>query len=409
MVSVPKHMCLKCKGRLQCGLSYCPVLQKNKVKFNAVKDINEDIDGYAPSVFVGHFGYPNLNVGVMSTIANNPDDYDDPRKWANQNMQMQDIVNFRSGLINSRFKSNIKQKTRFLEISQEIGMASKSPDVEISLKSKPKARMTFNPTEAPQGPTAELKNVQITENTKIDKQVEKVVSDTDFKAGSAINQLFKKGFDENFLSRMMSIGNLGMKKQRKLVPTRWAITAVDDSIAKEIIDEIKDYPTAQHTAYFGSYMGNYYLIMMMDEVWSYELFEIYAPKVSWNLYDTIQYMTDNEFYEGRKTYAENCAGGYYAARLPILEKLRKEKKQSSLLVLRFVTDDYLLPLGVWVCREAARKSLMSNPLRFDSKELMLNYAKALAKKKFNMDITPILKQSKLLARLNSQHKLTKFM
>lgn len=409
MVSVPKSMCLKCKGRLKCGLSYCPVLQKNKVKFNVIKDINEDIDGSAPSVFVGHYGYPNLNVGIMSTTANNPDDYDDPRKWANTNMQMQDIVNFRSGLINSRFKSNIRQKTRFLEQSQEIGMASKSPDVEINLKEKPKARMSFNPTEAPQGPSAELKNVQITENPKVERQVEKVVSDTDFKANSAINQLFKKGYDENFLSRMLSIGNLGIKKQRKLVPTRWSITAVDDNIGREIIDEIKDNTTTPYTAYFGGYMGNYYLILMMDDVWSYELFEIYAPKVSWNLYDSIQFMTDNEFYDGRKTYAENCAGGYYAARLPILEKLKKEKKQSSLLVLRFVTDDYLLPLGVWVCRESARKSLMSNPLNFDSKELMLNYAKSLAKKKFNMDITPILGQSKLLNRLKNQNKLTQFL
>ncbi len=409
MVNVPKEMCLKCKGRLQCGLKYCPVLHKNKVKFNVIQDINEDIDGSAPSVFVGHFGYPNINVGIMSTTAQNPDEYDNPRQWANTNKEMQDIVNFRSSLINSRFKSNIKQKTRFLETSQEIGMASKAPDVEINLKDKPKARITFNPTEAPQGPSAELKNVLLTENPKIEKQVEKVVSDTDFKAGNAINQLFKKGYDENFLSRMLSIGNLGMKKQRKLVPTRWSITAVDDNLGKEIIDEIKDYTTTPYTAYFGGYMGNYYLVMMVDDVWSYELFEIYAPKVSWNLYDTIQFMTDNEFYDGRKTYAENCAGGYYAARLPILEKLKKERKQSSLLVLRFVTDDYLLPLGVWVCREATRKSLLSKPLHFDSKELMLNYAKALAKKKFNMDISSILSQSKLLSRLKTQNKLTQFM
>ena len=409
MVHIPKELCLKCKGRLHCGLSYCPVLQKNQVKFKVMQDINQDIDGSAPSVFVGRYGYPNLNVGIMSTTASNPDDYDDPRKWAKNNLPMKDIVDFRSGLINSRFKINIKQKTRFLEQSQEIGMASKSPDVEINLKDKPKARMSFNPTEAPQGPSAELKSVEITENTKVDRQVEKVVSDTDFKANQAINQLFKKGHDENFLSRMLSIGNLGVKKQRKLVPTRWSITAVDDNIGKEIIDEIKDYSTTPYTAYFGGYMGNYYLVLMMDDVWSYELFEIYAPNVSWNLYDEIKFMTDNEFYDGRKTYAENCAGGYYAARLPILEKLKKERKQSSLLVLRFVTDDYLLPLGVWVCREATRKSLMSNPLHFDSKELMLNYAKSLAKKKFNMDISLILGQSKLLTMLKSQRKLSQFL
>ena len=35
-----------------------------------------------------------------------------------------------------------------------------------------------------------------------------------------------------------------------------------------------------------------------------------------------RFTTDYEPYTGRKTYAENCVGGYYAARLPILEKLK---------------------------------------------------------------------------------------
>ena len=222
------------------------------------------------------------------------------------------------------------------------------------------------------------------------------------------NQLFDKGYDENFLQRMLSIGNLGVKTQRKLVPTRWSITAVDDTLGKDVIDEIKEYQTTPYMAYFGGYMGNYFLVLMMDEVWSYELFELYAPNVSWNLYDTLQYSTDHEFYDGRKDYAENCSGGYYACRLPILEKLQKSRKQGSVLVLRFITDDYLLPLGVWVVREATRKSLASKPIEFDDKQGMLNYAAALAKKKFNVDIKPILGSSKLLTEMKHQKKLKEF-
>ncbi len=407
-MKIPKELCIKCKGRLHCGLSYCPILQKNQVKFNVIQGVDKEIDGSAPSVFVGHTGYPTVNVGILSTSAKNPDDYDNPRQWATNNADTQDVVNFRSGLINSRFKSGIKDRGRFVETSQEVAMASKSPDVEINLKDKPYTRMTFNPTEAPTGPSAELVNVKLTQNTKVDRQVDKVVSDTDFKAGKALNQLFGKGYDENFLQRMLSIGNLGVKTQRKLVPTRWSITAVDDTLGKDVIDEIKEYQTTPYMAYFGGYMGNYFLVLMMDEVWSYELFELYAPNVSWNLYDTLQYSTDHEFYDGRKDYAENCSGGYYACRLPILEKLQKSRKQGSVLVLRFITDDYLLPLGVWVVREATRKSLASKPIEFDDKQGMLNYAAALAKKKFNIDIKPILGSSKLLTEMKHQKKLKEF-
>ncbi|MBN2420995.1 hypothetical protein JXB27_01820 [Candidatus Woesearchaeota archaeon] len=407
-MNIPKELCIKCKGRLHCKLPYCPILKKNEVKFNAVKDVKENLEGSAPSVFVGHYGYPSVNVGIMSTKSENPDDYDDPRKWANENKQIQDVVDYRSGLINSRFKAQIKQKSRFLEMSQEVGMASKSPDVELTFKEKPKIRMSFSPTEAPTGPTAELTGAKLTENTKVDRQVEKVVSDVDFKATPAMNQLFKKGFDENFLSRMLSIGNLGVKNQRKLVPTRWSITAVDDNIGKNIINELKDFQTSPNTAYFGGYMGNYFLIMMMDEVWSYELFEMYAPKVSWNLFDTVQYSTDHEFYDGRKKYAEECGGGYYASRLPILERLRKDRKQSSVLVLRFITDEYILPLGVWLVREATRKALNNKPVIFDSQEFLLKYAQALAKKKFNIDVSKILQKSKLLTKMKTQRKFSEF-
>jgi hypothetical protein len=76
--------------------------------------------------------------------------------------------------------------------------------------------------------------------------------------------------------------------------------------------------------------------------------------------------------------------------------LIQQKRQNTVLALRFITDEYVLPLGVWVTREATRKALSGKPIKFASKELMMNYAKLLAKKKFNVDIEPILQKSKLL-------------
>jgi hypothetical protein len=121
------------------------------------------------------------------------------------------------------------------------------------------------------------------------------------------------------------------------------------------------------------------------------------------------FMTDHEPYEGRKYYAEETAGGYYTVRLAILEKLNQMKKQGSILALRFITGDYTLPLGVWVTREASRKAMETRPIEFSSKELMLEYAKKLAKKKFNFNLDNILKNSKLLKNIKQQSKLIKFL
>ena len=120
-------------------------------------------------------------------------------------------------------------------------------------------------------------------------------------------------------------------------------------------------------------------------------------------------MTDYEAYEGRKYYASNTAGGYYTVRLAALEKLNQMKKQGSVLALRFITGDYTLPLGVWVTREAARKSMQSKPIEFSSKELMLGYANKLVKKKFSFDLDNILGNSTLLKNIKEQSKLVKYL
>jgi hypothetical protein len=404
--------CLKCKGRRFCGRSFCPIYAKAESMFK-VKDRldKEDFFGASPAPFIGRYGYPRINVGILvpPEVKDDAWQYDAPKYWSSENYQIPALIDLRSSLVNSRFTANIKDHSKMLEISQEVGMASKPVELEINLEKKPSFRLNQQPDVAPMGPNAQLKKATITSNPKIDAKVDKVVSDTDFKANSAIVYLYEQGFDENFLAKLLSVGNLGVKPDRKLVPTRYSITATDDILAKNILEEVRDFPSYDYAAYFGSYLGNYYLFLFFPEIWSYELFETYLPKASWNVSSEIQYMTDFEGYAGRKEYAENCGGGYYSVKLAVLEKLKKLGKQAGVLALRFITGEYSVPLGVWVTREASRKSLSSKGLVFGDKELMLKYACSLVQKKFGYDVNNLLHNSILLKTMKSQKKLNMFM
>ena len=95
-------------------------------------------------------------------------------------------------------------------------------------------------------------------------------------------------------------------------------------------------------------------------------------------------------------------------RLGILEKLKAMKKQASVLALRFITDEYIMPLGVFVTREATRKAVKNKTIEFASKELMLEYARKLAKKIFNCNADHLLNASKLLSDIKHQAKLERF-
>ena len=409
--------CIKCKGSnpmKNCGRTYCPIYAKASAMFKTKEKVGkEDFQSSSNTPFVGRFGYPNINVGTLSPPERTDDDwlYDAPTHWAENDFQIQQIINYRGSLVNSRFKSNVvdaRKASNFLEINQELAMASKPADIEVNLKDKPKFRLKLDAFNLPMGPNAQLEKLRLEENPKVPHKVDKVVSDYDLKANEGLKILYEKGFDENALSKLLSIGNLGLKKGRKLVPTRWSITTTDSNLGNNIVKEIKHYNETDYLAFFGSYLGNYYLVLCFPEPWSYELFETYMPNAEFNVSDKIEFMTDYESYRGRKKYAENCAGGFYSVRLAVLEKLKKIKRQASVLTLRFITGEYFAPLGVWVTRFAARKALENKPIEFGSKELMLNYTRLLVRRKFGYDADNLLRKSVMLREMRQQSKLNRF-
>ncbi len=373
----------------------------------------ESFSGSSPAPFIGRFGYPNVHIGVLSPqFPGDTTHYDSPQHWSRQNTSIGTIASWRYELVNSRTSWNIHQvhqRQRFLDICQEVGMASRPVDIEMQLQRIP--TLDFRPEQEiiPFGPQAEVKTARVTSNPAVDTQVEKVVSDTDFKAAPALMQLYQRGLEENFLTKLLSVGTVGVQTERKMVPTRWSITAVDNLIGKKLITEIKYFPTGEYQLYFGGGWGNYYLVLFFPEVWSFELFEMYlaSPVNPWSK-NGFMYSTDYEGYEGRKEYAEETAGGYYAARLPVLERMKSLKRQQAALVFRFITSEYNIPLGVWVCREATRKSMQEKPLVFATEEEMLQYAKELVTQQFQFNVEVLMEKSKLFQNKKRQRNLGEF-
>ncbi|HLD18951.1 MAG TPA: hypothetical protein VJB90_02990 [Candidatus Nanoarchaeia archaeon] len=413
-MNISRISCIECKGRYCNNYADCPIYSKVRIMNKSLDALKKtEITGQSPAPFVGHYGYPHVNVGILAPPekVKDPELYDAPRTWAKDNYGIPQIVAYRSSLVNSRFVSSVKDRSgKLLEISREVAMASRPADVEIHLQKAPLMRMSFDLETAPMGPSARLKSAEITSNPKVATTVEKTVTDTDWKAQDAVVYLHDKGFDENFIMRLFSVGTLGIGENRKLVPTRWSITATDDILGKNAIEQIKSFSNyLGYSAYFGGYLGNYYLLLFFPEPWSYELFENFVPSGRWVENVSGKYSTDYESVHGRKDYAESTAGGYYTVRLVAAEHLAGIKKQGSVLALRFITDEYAVPLGVWVTREATRKALANKPVEFSSKELMLQYAAMKIKKQFNFDISHLLANSVLLRELRTQSKLSGFL
>lgn len=391
-------VCPKCRSR---GLTKCFCILRERIKLekNISQNFKKEFFGENYNIFVGRHNYPNINVGLVSLSETTKDEqYDNPHLWADKEYNINSIINLRTQMINANFKTDIKG-LRLKELYQELSLSQKPVDTEVLLEKSPTIKISFNADATPFGPTIKLEKVRITENVKIPGKVDSVIND-DLTAKESLHILYDKGFDEHYLTKIFSVGNLGKNTNKKLVPTRWAITAVDDALGKDVIREIKDYKYTNYILYFGGYLGNYYIILLFPEPWSYELFETHVS--------TKEFMTDNEGYYGRKGYAINTVGGYYAARFSILQKLKEMKRQASVLALRFITDEYWAPLGVWVVREATKKSINSKPIEFPDKESMIKYATEFVKETFNYDLNKILRESKVLKNLKVQKRINEY-
>ena len=369
------NLCISCKGgRNLCGNYPCPLLAKFKVEPKINQSIDKDFFGPATSVFVGHNGYPTVNIGPLAAIELK-DDIENPSAWYGKDYN--EIIELRSLLLRSKVSHHIKSKDNFIMENRELALAKRPTDVEMNFIKRPVYKVSFSDIHQPMGPTAQLEKMKLTENPHISRNVEYIVTD-DLKAADASLKLYNENLDVYKITTILSSGALGFEKNQKLVPTRWSITAVDDIITKNLLQDIRKYPSVNDfQVYSGQFLDNHFEILLMPGNWEYEGFEAWSPQSVWAQgAKQASVVEEYEPFEGRKSYADKQGGGYYAARIAVVEHLHKIKRQARVVVFREIYEGYNIPLGVWVVRENARKAMLNQTGKFASMDADLNFIKS---------------------------------
>ncbi len=404
-------ICEICKGgKLLCGKKFCPIVQRLNFWKSTIENVKDSFFGTSPpSVFVGRYNYPKVNVGILSPPIemDNAEKLDSPEIWYQEQSTIREILDYRSEMINSRTNYDVKRpKGNLLETMQELSMAKKPADIEVWLKSKPKFKFSVNNFSPPIGNPAVIKEAKITENVKIPRRVDEVVSDTDLKATEATVSLYSHAIPVSKIEKIFSVGLLGLPFQRKLVPTRWSITGVDDIIGKNLRQKIKTYQELSEVqVFYNEYIGNHYEIIFLPRHYEYELVEIKHPKSVWNPYGKYTAIySDYESYWGRKDYASATGGAFYAGRLSTLEYMEKIRRQASILIIREVLPAYYAPLGIWQMRETIRGAFDRNPIIFDNLDKALKNVST----RLITSMKEIQTKSKLLQNIKKQKKIKEF-
>ena len=383
----------QCKicGKENCTEHYLPL---GKIK------INKFSGSSPPEIFVGKWNYPNVFTGILS-----PENYGNtqimssPELWHENKLSISEIIKFRNQLIYGRTQSNIKKlQTKFLSVLHEVAMTHKSIAAEFKLK-KPISRNPEKEDRVAIIPkAAQVEQVRLQENTKIKRKVDYLVNDTDVKSAIAVQELDKSKIPTSNIIKIFSAGLLGIKKNRKLVPTRWSITTVDSTLSENKLKSIRYYNTiSEIQLFYADYIGLHFEFLLLPEKYSFEMIE-----TNWS--SGLKFWHDYETFFPRKKYAKSVAGAYYCTRLALTEYFEKIKKQGQCLAILEERPQYYASCGVGVHRQTAREAFSEKPEAFQTITEALNKMQS----RLKLPIENYIQRSWLLKNYGKQKRITDF-
>ena len=389
---VKSGLCVVCKGaHLLCGKPRCPLMIKfySRQRSKPLTDMRDLAGSSPPAVFVGRYGYPKVDIGpLVPGEFGDTSIMDTPERWMGKSID--EVVDMRYRLVRGKYTIDAKDFRRYGKIVgdiQELALTERPGDVEASFWERPRGRIVLDDEVQPFGPSARMEGFRKS-NGKWERNLEKNFYDTDLNATKAVLEAYNSGTLISEIQKAFSVGTMGIEKNRRFVPTRWSITAVDDIIGKDYLKRTRFYPTIDDfRVYRWEQLDNRWCIVMMPTTWRFELIEAWYPDTAWNpavsaapagdcasdhMGRRIEIIHDSEFFGSRWEYA-HIGGCYYASRMAVNELLEREGRTAGAVICREAHPGYVMPVGVWNVRENVREALRQVPLHFDTLDKALDY------------------------------------
>lgn len=375
-------------------------LNKTKIDFyqeikkyqKELKPTNQ-IEGYPSGVIVGEKSYPNLKTYSISNFFIQNSFFNTSQIVKKDYTQ---IIKLKAkNILGSTRNLYIKDSNSRLNKELQDIYKSKKP---IQFSSKFENELKFDKVLISKvsgivGSKNELLKIFPNENTKTSKQIEKFTQN-DIKSENAVISLYNRKINEHQIINLFSLGSFGIDINKKLVPTKWAISAYDQIIEKYLYKKIINYKLIENfEIFYHNDKGNSFLIIQIPNEFSCEIIEKFDNNIE---RDYVRF--DNKL----KKDEPETAGGFFATKLAIFEQLEKRKRQASFISIRII-EGYDIPLGVVFVRESVRQA-MKNRIFESSNILQLEqYLKLKFDKHYNY-----YKISKVLEEFEKQKKLRQF-
>jgi hypothetical protein len=366
-------------------------------------EVGKKLEGTTPpSVFIGSWNYPKVFAGPMITpVHGDTMLMDTPETWIPSGMSQEEIIGCRMNLVRGKREVKVTEtRGRFVETLQEIALSSASVESEVGFTSVPHG-VAFSDDHAPYGPSAGIDRFEIG-NVRWDRELERVFHDPDLSAAQAVVGLHRQGVPFSRIQKAFSAGTMGLGRSRRLVPTRWSITACDSAIGDSLLRKVRSNQVIDtFRVHEFSSLNNYYAVLLLPTIWQYEWMEAFLRLLG----QEEMIFSDSETGSGKKEYSR-VGGCYYSCKMAVLESLAREERQAGAIVFREAYRGYI-PLGVFNVRENVRSAMSEAGREFEDLGLALGFVSS----RLTLPIARFAEESTLFRELGKsrQTRLTSFL
>lgn len=350
----------------------------------ASKLLKKNMSSDSFDFFASSMNYPYVGAGITISM-------DEPFSLKELYGKSYESI-IESFLLSANARNYLKVEQSLNEKVKALAMSIKPTFIEAEFSKVPEMKIDLSGISQPLGPRAPLKKIKEEENPKIPKKVYSLYEEN-IKSIIAMEELYSRGYDSYYLTKILSAGILGENK--KLVPTRWAITATDNALAEFNKKIILDFASInEFEIYQSKFLHNNFVILLIPGNFEYENYEAWAPKTSWGAGNSYAITEEYENSRKRNDYATKQVGAYYSVKNMVTEYLRKRKKQAKIIVFREISEGYNVPVGVWQVRENIRHAFENQMGKFNTIEEALKRVSEL----LTISISSYAKKSKILGQ-----------
>ncbi len=334
-----------------CKLSRCPFYRKLLKEVELERQLRSDlVSGPTPPfLLVGESGYPEVFAGPYVSLDPEAPLFEEPRSWLRSSVE--ELLRARLSFAFCRTRVDVRRAERQgrLEELREALVSVKPVELEVRRSGSVSFRPGFGLRSMPHGPSLRMAEARSVGNPSVPRIVDELIEER-VRAEDAVRELAARGFDVYYVTRLLSSGLLG-SAYRRMVPTEWSITAVDDMLGRDAIRRVKRLPIInEYRVHRFEALHNRAVVLLTPTVWMFELLE------GWLRYPEDSPYADHELHFGRTGYAENTGGAYYAVRLSVARHFERIRRQAGAIVL-FEVGRGWIPLGVWRFREVTAEAL----------------------------------------------------